>query len=259
MKISKLLTGILFAGLSLNLYAQQDTLKIEEKVTPYDLISGYYLDNFKPFQKGNFYSGIAFSLTDENLMNSTYLFQQVVEGNRLDYDLQLKGGYFFHDYTMVVLNLNYYQKRFEGTVFEDPDTLQSKTLTRGFALSPSLRGMMPLTRNERLNFYTELGFRIGGNSSLTQKVKNIDEIDRVHKKEINFGVGISPGVTFFALENFALEVKLRDALGYSLTVAEKSTNGGPKSQEITQDVDFRINILALELGLAYYIGAKKIR
>ena len=58
------------------------------------------------------------------------------------------------------------------------------------------------------------------------------------------------------MENFALEVQL-NVLGYDLKVAEKSTNNGPKSKEVRQNVDFNINLLSLQLGLAYYFGAKK--
>ncbi|WP_321369630.1 hypothetical protein [uncultured Draconibacterium sp.] len=259
MKMKNIRILVFLFTLPAYLFAQEDSLMVEHKTTPYDLLSSYYTDNFRPFQKGNFYAGLAFSVTDKRLTNTNYLFQQIVEGDRLDYDLLLKGGYYTGDYGMVIINFNYFQNRFGGTVFQDPDTLQSNTLKRGFAISPGFRSSVPLTPNERLSFYTEVGFTLGGSSSLTRKVKNIDEIDKIHKQEFFFGLGLSPGITFFAMENFAFEVQLNNVLGYQLNVAKSSTNDGPESKQVRQNVDFNINLLSLELGLAYYFGADKIR
>jgi hypothetical protein len=237
------------------LFAQADSRQIKQKSSPYDLLSGYYSDNFHPFQKGNFYMGLAFSVTDKNLTNTNYLFQRVIDGDRLDYDILLKGGYYTGDYGMVIINVNYYQNKFHGIVFQDPDTVQSNSLTRGFAINPGFRSSVPLTRTGRLSFFNEIGLTFGGSSSLTRNVKNVDEVDKVYETGFNFGMGLSPGITFFAMENFAFEVQLSNVLGYELNVTESSTNDGPKSRQVRQNVDFNINILSLKLGLAYYFGA----
>ncbi|MDX8337931.1 hypothetical protein SLH46_01975 [Draconibacterium sp. IB214405] len=259
MKMKNIRILVVLLILPVYLFAQEDSLKIDQKLTPYDLLSNYYIENFHPFQKGNFYVGLAFSVTDKNLTNTNYLIQKVVEGDRLDYDLLLKGGYYTGDYGMVIINLNYFQNRFGGSVFQDPDTVQSNTLSRGFAVSPGFRSSVPLTQTERLSFFTEFGFTLGGSNSLTRNVKNIDEVEKKFKKEFNFGVGLSPGITFFAMENFAFEVQLNNVLGYELNVAKSSTNEGPESKQVRQNVDFNINLLSLELGLAYYFGAGKNR
>jgi len=244
-------------SLPASLFAQEDSLLVQDKITPYELLSSYYTDNFQPFKKGNFYVGLAFSITDKNLTNTNYLIQQVVEGDRLDYDILLKGGYYTGDYGMAILNINYYQDRFGGTVFQDPDTVQSNTLKRGFAIRPGFRSNVPLTKTERLSFFTEVGFSFGGSSALTRNIQNLDEVEKVYKKEFDFGVGLSPGITFFAMENFAFEVQLNNVLGYKLNVAKSNTNDGPESKQVRQNVDFNINLLSLELGLAYYFGANK--
>ena len=240
------------------LLAQEDSLEIAKKATPYDLLSSYYNQDFKPFKKRNVYVGFAFSLQDKKMTNTNYLFRQVVDGERLNYDIVLKGGYYTGDYGMAILSLNYYQNDFDGLVFKDPDSLQSNKLTRGFAVTPGFRSSVPLTPNERLSFFTEIGFTFGGSSSLTQDVKNIDEIDRIHETDFNFRVGLSPGITFFAMENFALEVQL-NVLGYDLKVSKMSINNGPESKQVRQNVDFNIDLFSLNLGLSYYFGANKPR
>ncbi|MBR8536083.1 hypothetical protein KDU71_10990 [Carboxylicivirga sediminis] len=58
------------------------------------------------------------------------------------------------------------------------------------------------------------------------------------------------------MENFAFEVQL-NVLGYELQATEKIVNGENESRVIRQNVDFDIDILSLELGLAYYFGANR--
>jgi len=240
-----------FAG---SLHAQEKEEK--EHYTPYELLSSYYNEGFKPFAKKNVYVGLSFSLEDKKLTNTDYLVQRVLDGNRNDFNLLLKGGYYTGNYGMVGINFNYYQNKFIGDVFRDPDTLQSNTITRGYAFTPNFRSSVPLTDNERLSFFTEIGVTLGMSNSLSRNTKNLDEVNKVYSTDYNFRLGVSPGITFFAMESFAFEVQL-DLLGYEMKVSKQSTTNGPDSKEVRQNVDFNINLLSLQLGLAYYFGSKK--
>lgn len=235
---------------------QEKEQQIKEDYTPYELLSSYYNNGFTPFKKKNIYVGFAFSLEDKRLENTDYLIQQVVNGERLNYDLVAKVGYYTGNYGMAGINLNYYQSKFEGLVFRDPDTLQSNSITRGFAISPHFRSSVPLTKNERLSFFTDIGVSFGMANHLKRETKYLDEVSKQVGQDYNFGIGISPGVTFFAMENFAFEIQL-NVLGYQLQVSENSKNDGSPSREVRQNVDFKINLLSMDLGLAYYIGSKK--
>ncbi|MCX2743825.1 hypothetical protein OO013_08110 [Mangrovivirga sp. M17] len=236
------------------IYSQnnQDTVKY----TPYELLSSYYNQGFKPFAKRNFYVGLAFSLEDRKLTNTNDIFQQVIDGERLNYNILLKGGYYTGDFGMAGISFNYYQNKFQGEVFRNPDTLQSNSITRGFAIIPNFRSSVPLTKNNRLSFFTMLELRFGRSNTLSRNIKNIDEVEKIYGTDYNFRVGLSPGLTFFVMEAFALEVQL-DVLGYELNVEESRLNNNEPSRVIRQNVDFNINLLSLQLGLAYYFGAKK--
>ena len=58
------------------------------------------------------------------------------------------------------------------------------------------------------------------------------------------------------MENFALEVQL-DVLGYELNVEKKTKNDLERSRDVRQNVDFKLNILSVKVGLAYYIMNNK--
>jgi hypothetical protein len=224
--------------------------------TPYELMSSYYSEGFKPFRKGNAYTGLSFSLTDKQLTNTEKIFGQVINGDDLNYNLLFKGGYYLGDYFMVGFNFNYYQKKITGEVFVDPDSIQANSITRGYGFAPNIRSSIPLTANERFSFFVALGLNFGVANTLDRNITNLDEISETYSTEYTFGAGISPGVTFFAMENFAFEVQL-NVLGYNLQVTDTKIDGQEDAKDVRHNVNFSIDILSLELGLAYYIGSGK--
>lgn len=228
----------------------------DDDYSPYDLLSSYYENDFKPFKKGNWYTGLSFSLTDKQRTNTQGLLQNVIDGDDLEYNINLKGGYYTGNYAMLGLNLDYYQTSFKGSIYREPDTIQSNSIVRGFGITPNIRSSVPLTPNERLSFYTTVGLSFGMETSNNRNIKNEDEINKRYATQYNFGIGISPGITFFAMENFAFEVQL-NVLGYNLKVTETITNGTDVSRDVRQNVNFNIDILSLDLGLAYYFGGAK--
>lgn len=238
------------------LYSQ--VLEKSDEEEKYESLSDYYNDDFHPFLKGNAYFGFSMSLEDRQMENTDNLFQKVLNGNRVNFNVLLRGGYFLNDYNMLGLSVNVFENRFEGTVLKEADTVQSNSIKRGYSFTPNYRTSIPLTRNERLSFFTSAGLTLGKSNTLKRDVKNYDEIEKSFSNNFNLRVGISPGVTFFALENFALEVQL-DVLGYEMNLDKKTINGVEESRDIRHNVDFNINILSMRLGLAYYFVGKNQR
>ncbi|WP_075349156.1 hypothetical protein [Algoriphagus marinus] len=224
--------------------------------SPYELMSSYYNKDFHPFKKRNIYIGMAFGLEDKQSTNTIGLFENIIDGDRLNYDLLLRAGYYTGNYGMAGINFKYYQNRFAGEVFREPDTLQSNSISRGIEFTPNFRSSVPLTDNERLSFFTEVGLTFGFGNTLRRTIKDLDVVDKTYSSDFNFRVGISPGITFFAMENFAFEIQL-NVVGYELQVRDQKVNDGVKSREIRQNVDFNIDLLSLNLGLAYYFGSKR--
>lgn len=254
MKIGLTLALAIAILMSTGVKGQEENPK--KNYTAYDLMSKYYNENFKPFKGRNIYLGLAFSLEDLKQENTSSLVQNVIEGNKLDYNILLKGGYYFSNYAMAGLNFVYTQHRFDGTVFRDPDTLQSNSITREYDFTPNFRTSIPLTRNERLSFFVEIGLTFGYGTGLVENTKNLDEVERKYSESFHFRAGISPGITFFAMESFAFEVQL-NVLGYDLRSTRLKQDDEPESREVEQKIDANIDLLSLQLGLAYYFGSKK--
>lgn len=249
--LTLLLVSLMMTHTFLNAQVQ-DSLAVNN--TPYDLLSSYYNSGFKPFKKSNWYVGLAFSLDSKKSTNSQGLVQTIVDGDNLDYSLLFKGGYYFADYGMVGVDFNYYQSKFTGLLFQDPDTVQSNSISRGYAITPNIRASIPLTPNERLSFFVGLGLNFGLETTNSRNTKHLDEITKQYKTVYNFGLGVTPGITFFAMENFAVEIGL-NIFGYGLSIIDTETDGSDQAQVIKQKLNLSIDLLTLELGLSYYFGA----
>ncbi|PWK19659.1 hypothetical protein [Xanthomarina spongicola] len=232
-------------------WSQTKNKEKDSTYTPYELLTSYYTNTFKPFQKKNIYVGLSLALEDRQSENINVLVGTILDGDRTKYDINLKSGYYIGNYVMAGVNFNYFQDKFSGLTLKDSDSIQSNSLTRSYAVTPNLRSSVPLTENERLSFFTDIGLTFGGGNTVTKDVKNIDEVDKSYTKNFNFRVGISPGVTFFVMENFAFEIQL-DLLGYELNSSKTTVNDIDQSSKTRQNIDLNIDILSMQLGLAYY-------
>ena len=244
----------LILGLSaICLHAQKvekDTLDPDSNV---DLISGYYKSSqFRPFEKGGRFIKLSFSLSDKDLQNVSRLFDKVESGKDFTYRLQLSGGQFIKDYLLIGAGFGISESKFEGTlVSADSDTISAESISRNFSFSPYVRITLPLTKNQRLSFYNDFGMTFGFGQGLTRDTQNLDEIEKESSDEFVFGIGLSPGVTFFAIENFALEAGV-NLVGYRLNVENSTDGDGLESRTVEHDVSFQLNLLSLNIGLAYY-------
>lgn len=160
---------------------------------------------------------------------------------------------------MVGGNFIYTRDKFVGTTVQEGDTIQRNSIKSIGTIAPAIKTYFPLTKNKRLSFFNELGFGLGFGNTVTRDIKNQDEIQKAYTKEFKFSIGISPGITFFAIENFAFEVQLNNLIGYELQVSNKTINETEESKVTTHTVNFNIDLLSLNLGLAYYFGAKKTK
>ena len=246
--IKSILALSILCMISSNVSAQDQTTA---KPSPYDLMSKYYNDDFKPFAKGSGYLGLAFSLQDQALQNTQRLFDKVIDGNELNYNIELKGGYFIRNYVMVGVNFNYDYQKFTGNLVIESDTVRSESISKRFTVVPVIKPYFPVSKNERLSFFLEMGAGFGGGNGLTRDTKNEDEVTKSETSEFIFTVGMTPGITFFAMENFAFEVGI-NVIGYNLRRTETVTDESEKAIDVRHNVNLNLNLLSLKLGLAYY-------
>ncbi len=222
-----------------------------------DLISAYYDQDFQPFEKDAWLTKFSFSLSDKQLNNVARLFDRVVEGDEFSFNLGVSAGKYYSKYFLVGVGLGYSESKFVGSLIDsNSDTVNAQSISRTTTVLPFARISIPLSKSQRLSLYNDIGMSFGFGNSLTRDVQNLDEIEQDKGRQFVFGIGLSPGVTFFVVENFAFEVGI-NLIGYQLNVENATDQDGVESRRVEHDVNFQVNLLSLNLGVAYFIGTKK--
>jgi hypothetical protein len=202
--------------------------------------------------KGRYYSSLTFSLDSRIAENEDQLIRQVVDQNRFDYRIIGNGGYAIKDNMTLGLLAGYGRAREEITfIDENGENVTSNRLQQGLSLAPNMRNYIPIGKGQlQILIQTELNVTFG--ESL-QRTFRIDDIDKIEGNFIDIELGVSPGLVLFFDRHWAFETTVGIA-GFSTRIENEVTNGDQENRQrvVESGVDLRINLLQLNLGVAYY-------
>lgn len=229
----------------------------EEQQDVKQLMSTYYNDNFNPFQKSNWFFTLSLFLNNEKYENSEFRFEKILKGAKNNFEVDLKAGYFFSDYFAGSLAITYEGDDFNRKVPKLLSVIDKNSTTNTFGFSPALRSSIPIVPNQRLNLYVDLAMNFDWGKTTTEDFNKGELTGTSSANNFGFGVGIKPGITFFVVENFALEIGL-EILGYSFESAKITFDDDTPDDKYTSNaIDFDLGLSTLQLSLSYYIGVKK--
>jgi hypothetical protein len=208
-------------------------------------------DDFK-ITKGRYYGALTFSLDSRKAENEDQLIRQVVDQNRFDYRIIGNGGYAIKDNMTLGLLAGYGRAREEITfVGENGENVTSTRIQQGLSLAPNMRNYIPIGNGQlQILIQTELNVTFG--ESL-QRTFRTEDIDKVEGEFVDIELGVSPGLLLFFDRHWAFETTVGIA-GFSTRIEEEVTNGNQEKRQrvVESGVDLRINLLQLNLGVAYY-------
>lgn len=100
--------------------------------------------------------------------------------------------------------------------------------------------------------FNETYFEFKYGSSVRQ-VETPSDINRVTSISYDFTLGLQPGIAAFINEGLSVEVGT-SLLGLNSSVTESVTNGDTNnpSRIVSNNVDFKINLLTLFVGVTFY-------
>lgn len=202
--------------------------------------------------KGRFYGSLSFSLSQRKAENEDQLIRQVINQTRYNYRILGAGGYAIKDNFVLGLSGGYGRAREEITFLDDNDQeITTNRLEQGFTFAPNMRNYIPLGNGQvQILVQTELGITFG--ESLQRNILPT-EIDKITGEFIQVNLGVSPGLLLFFDRNWAFETTVGIA-GLTTRIEEEVFNDDVQNkQRIEQtNLDLRLNLLALNLGVAYY-------
>ncbi|GAA4812926.1 hypothetical protein [Litoribaculum gwangyangense] len=210
------------------------------------------IDQDFKIEKGRFYSSLTFSLNQRKAENEDQLLRQVLDQDRYTYRIIGNGGYAIKENFTLGLSIGYGQSREDITYLgESEENINSKRLQRGISFVPNMRNYIPIGKGKlQILIQTELGFTFG--ESL-QRIYSLDNVDKIEGDFLEIQLGVSPGVALFFTRNWAFETRVNVA-GLSTRIEKEVVNDDVSNRtRIEQtNIDLRLNLLELNLGVAFY-------
>lgn len=202
--------------------------------------------------KGRGYISLSFSLDQRKAENEAQLFRQVIDQDKVNFRVTTNGGYALNDNFTLGLGLSYGREREDVTFLDDNDTeVTSRLLRNDISFLPNMRNYVPFG-NGTFQIFVQTDMRFSFVESL-QRDFFPDEIDKIERNVFEYRLGVSPGALLFFDRHWAFEVSVGLA-GLTSRITEQVVNDNEddKTRIVKTDIDLRLNLLALNLGVARY-------
>lgn len=209
-----------------------------------------------PLRKGVAFVGFSGGASLRESENVNALVVTIQEQAKKGYNLIFSGGYLVRPEFAIGGALRFDRSRESKRVI-DADGVATDVREAGSIITTALfvKNFIPLTANKRINLYNIGGLVwVADRNSTESMTQNV--LTRTYTNKNSFQLGISPGIQVFVVDGFATEVGVNVA-GFSATNKEVMVNGVPDSRVSTFDLDFRVNILSLNISFFYYFPTRR--
>ncbi len=142
-----------------------------------------------------------------------------------------------------------------GVSMGDEETGVSITVEDYYVLRHSYEGALvwrnyiPLGQNKRFGILIDTQLSAGG---LQGKYAEGYPVRGTYESGYSLGLGVTPGLIAFATNNVALEVTV-GVLGLSYSHLDQVRNQVYEGSRSTSDLSFKINLLAIGLGVSFHL------
>lgn len=201
--------------------------------------------------KGRFYTNLAFSLDQRNAENEDQLLRQVIDQDKLNFRITSATGYALKDNFTIGLGLSYGRQQQDITFINDDDQEQTnRSLGHDVSFVPNIRQYVPV--NKSFQIFVQADFRFSIGEELTRKFLP-NEIEKVESNFLETRLGVTPGAVLFFNRNWAFETSV-GLVGLSSKWSEETVNNDEanKARITENNIDLKLNLLSLNLGVAYY-------
>lgn len=201
---------------------------------------------------GRGYSVVTFSLDQRNAENENQLLRQVIDQDKFDYRVTASGGYALKNNFTIGLGFSYGRQREDITfVNQDDEEITTQSVGQDVSFIPNIRKYVPLGSG-RLQIFVQTDLRASFGESL-QRDFLAAEVQKTEEDFVELRLGVQPGVVLFFTRQWAFEASVGIA-GVSSRWSTKTFNEDEANQTKIQQssIDLKLNLLALNLGVAYY-------
>lgn len=236
----------------------------EEEKKPFDRGIGISTSTFIP--KGTVGAGVSFSYNNYMLGNGTddagysALFSLIggIHGDMLTFGVAPWASYFVMDNLSVGVRFDYDRTSLGlGNAAIALGDLVNFSISDFHFLKQSYTGAItgryyvPIANSKRFGMFAELRAIGGYGQSETYKIDGEDKFG-TYQDIYMFELGLVPGISVFVTDEVAVELSI-GLMGFDYTKTVQVTNQISTSVMENSGANFKINPLALGLGLSFYI------
>ncbi len=166
------------------------------------------------------------------------------ENNNTNFSFYPSLGYAIENNLIIGMGLGYGYSDNNSAYIDDSNRRFTNNSKR-YSVFGYVKKYIPITEKFALNFKGELNYSKSKNNrdSLRNDIYNIQDDDTTN----SFSIGISPGITYFVSERFALESKI-GFLGYTYS----KTKGIGALERNSNKFNFSLNSSQIFFGISYY-------
>lgn len=259
--MKKIFLTLLTLAVSFSAFAAKTSKETKEPFS-----RGIGISNSVYIPKGTVGFGASFSYSTYDIGNSVndYGFQALfglvngIQGNIVTGGVSPHVSYFVADNLSVGARFNYKRSQYSiGGANLSLTQDMSFGINNFHYLKDNYSGaifaryFIPFGQSKRFAMFTELQAVGGYAQSETYKLTDLDK-HGTYQDIYNFEIGVIPGVMAFFTDNVALEVSV-GLIGLNYNKVVQNTNQVGTSVMESSSANFKVNLLNINLGIAFYI------
>ncbi|BDD08625.1 hypothetical protein FUAX_10570 [Fulvitalea axinellae] len=202
------------------------------------------------YERGTFLVGFTFGLSERNSRDVEFFDLDIDEAKNTGFNVRLTGGYFLKRDLALGLNLEYEENKSRADYDASSDYVRTRGRGRSYMIDAYMRNYIPLSDDRRWALFNETHIAIGFGADEMLKQEGNTLTQKYNKYSV-LEVGMNPGVVAFIKRGVAFEASV-GLLGLRSKFNNTKENGVDKGEFNTTNIDLKINILRVNLGIFYY-------
>lgn len=208
--------------------------------------------------KGQWITGCNISFTQHSNNNYKFIVIEGWNGEGYNFSVSPMVAYTFKDnlaaggrfkYNRSLLKIDDLSLSLGDDLSFDLNDMYS--LSHGYQATGIFRSYINLGDSKRFGLFNEVQLVFGGSQSKYVSGKG-ESLTGTYEYSFDFQIGMSPGLVAFINDYVAAEVSI-GVLGFDIKKIHQKTDQIYSGSRQTSSANFKINLFALSLGLAFYL------
>lgn len=208
--------------------------------------------------KGQWITGCNISYSQHTNKNYKFLIIEGWDGEGYNFSVSPFLLYCFKDnlasggkfeYTRSLLKIDNLDVSLDDDMSFNLDNIYS--LQHGYYVTGLFRAYLNLGESKRFGLFNEVQLKFGGTQSKIISGSG-ESLSGTYETSFDFGLGMAPGLIAFVNDFTAVEVTV-GVLGFNVKSIDQKTDQVVVGSRKTSSANFKINLLALSLGLSFYL------